>query len=642
MAFKKTELNDYCQSNKIPVNGYQTTITKDGFVSVLTCGDRSFTSKESHPTKKAAENDVATIALETLTLDPTHTIKGELKKVPTESPIISTNTSSTPDSIDPRSGQVSSSPVQNKFDDFRQNGIPYTAVLTSSENPEHVYYSSLLSNYCQVMGLPEPKHKIKDLGQNKYTGSVNIGDKVFTTNDVFSKFEDAKHSVNCIAIKELNILNHLQPQVWQQQQQLRYPGQAFILTPQHQVLTYRPVLHPHFMQPVQAGFLPAHTRIPLVTTPSGIAMMPNKMVTPALYPQYTNLSRMPAPLTTETNTAGTFVGPQVVTHDIKPPPGFSQEILTRQTTGKTSVHTPGQAHVHHPELIPPAAFTQNISLPENTQQSGPAGNKVSATSTYYQVSTTSTNSSQRATTGRPSGQGIISINSAPPLSRPSSTHANAPPLNRPSSTHANSPPLNRPSSTHANTPLLNRPSSTYANSPPLNRPSSTHANPPPLNRSSTHVHGNPPPLSKPSSTHTNTPPLTVSSSHLPASYKQQTSLPAVVNDMSSQIPSSQSSPQPELNYKQLLNEYAQKSKLPMPAYDAEYPTECVGYVGVVEFNGQKYRSTPDKNKKRAQNLAAGEAMRSLSLLANTPTSAVSIKTTPIPGKSINCILTYIS
>ena len=188
---------------------------------------------------------------------------------------------------------------------------------------------------------------------------------------------------------------------------------------------------------------------------------------------------------------------------------------------------------------------------------------------------------------------------------------------------------------------MNRPSSTHANPHPLNRPSSTHANPPPLNRLSS-THANPPPLSKPSSIHTNTPPLTVSSSHLPVSYKQQTPLPTVVNDISSQIPSSQSSPQPEHNYKQLLNEYAQKSKLPLPTYDAEYPTECVGYVGVVEFNGQKYRSTPDKNKKRAQNLAAGEAVRSLNLLANTPTSAVSIKTTPIPGKPINFILTYIS
>ena len=572
MAFKKTELNDFCQSNKIPVSGYQTTVTKDGFVSVLTCGDRSFTSKESHATKKAAENDVATIALETLKLDSTHTINGASKTVPIESPTVSTSASSTPNSIDPRSGQVSPVYTQTKFDDnFRQKGIPYTAVLTSPENPEHKYYSNLLSNYCKTMGLPEPKHKITDLGQNNYTGSVNIGDKVFITSDVFSKFEDAKHAVNCIAIKELNITSHLQPQIWQQQQ-LRYPGQPFVLTPQHQVLTYRPVLHPQFMQPVQAGFLPAHTRIPLVNTPSGVAMIPNRMVTPAFYPQYTNLSRMPAPLTTETNTAGTFVGPQAVTRDIKPPPGFSQELLTRQTAGKTSVHTPEQAHVHHPELMPPAAFTQNTSLPINTQQSGPAGNKVSATST---------NSSQRATTGRPSGQGLFPINSIPSLSRPS-IHANSPPMNGPSSTHANPFPLSRPSSTHTNTPSL------------------------------------------------------MSSSHLPVSYKEQTPLPVVVNDTSSLIPSSQSSPQPELNYKQLLNEYAQKSKLPMPTYDTEYPTECVGYVGVVEFNGQKYRSTPDKNKKKAQNLAAGEAMRSLGLLTNTSTSAVSTKTTPLRGKSMNC------
>ena len=290
---------------------------------------------------------------------------------------------------------------------------------------------------------------------------------------------------------------------------------------------------------------------------------------------------MPAPLTTETNTAGTFVGPQVVTRDIKPPPGFSHKLLTRQTAGKTSVHTPEQAHVHHPELMPPAAFTQNTSLPINTQQSGPAGNKVSATSTNYQVSATSTNSSQRATTGRPSGQELFPINSIPSLSRPS-IHANSPPMNGPSSTHANPFPLSRPSSTHTNAPSL------------------------------------------------------VSSSHLPVSYKEQTPLPVVVNDTSSLIPNSQSSPQPELNYKQLLNEYAQKSKLPIPTYDTEYPTECVGYVGVVEFNGQKYRSTPDKNKKKAQNLAAGEAMRSLGLLTNTSTSAVSTKTTPIRGKSMNC------
>lgn len=62
----KTDLNIFCQSNKISVPIYATECTSDGFKTVLRFDDGLFTSKSCHKTKKEAENDVALVALQAL------------------------------------------------------------------------------------------------------------------------------------------------------------------------------------------------------------------------------------------------------------------------------------------------------------------------------------------------------------------------------------------------------------------------------------------------------------------------------------------------------------------------------------------------------------------------------------------------
>ena len=59
----KTELNLYCQSNKIPLPTYATESTANGFRASLRFDDRVFTSSGCHSTKKEAENDVALVAM---------------------------------------------------------------------------------------------------------------------------------------------------------------------------------------------------------------------------------------------------------------------------------------------------------------------------------------------------------------------------------------------------------------------------------------------------------------------------------------------------------------------------------------------------------------------------------------------------
>jgi dsRNA-specific ribonuclease len=78
--------------------------------------------------------------------------------------------------------------------------------------------------------------------------------------------------------------------------------------------------------------------------------------------------------------------------------------------------------------------------------------------------------------------------------------------------------------------------------------------------------------------------------------------------------------QVEMNYKPILNEFSQKNKYKLPEYDIEYPNDCVGFVGIVELNGVKYRSNVQKNKKSAQNMAAYKAALSLNLVASNKTS----------------------
>ena len=60
----KSKLNLYCQKTHIPVPCYSTKRVSEGFVSTVTVTERTYKSQNAHSTKKAAEDDAASIALQ--------------------------------------------------------------------------------------------------------------------------------------------------------------------------------------------------------------------------------------------------------------------------------------------------------------------------------------------------------------------------------------------------------------------------------------------------------------------------------------------------------------------------------------------------------------------------------------------------
>ena len=60
----KSKLNLYCQKTHIPVPCYLTERVSEGFVSTVTVAERTHKSQNAHSTKKAAEDDAASVAVQ--------------------------------------------------------------------------------------------------------------------------------------------------------------------------------------------------------------------------------------------------------------------------------------------------------------------------------------------------------------------------------------------------------------------------------------------------------------------------------------------------------------------------------------------------------------------------------------------------
>lgn len=60
----KSKLNLYCQKTHIPVPCYSTERVSEGFVSTVTVAERTHKSQNAHSTKKAAEDDAASVAVQ--------------------------------------------------------------------------------------------------------------------------------------------------------------------------------------------------------------------------------------------------------------------------------------------------------------------------------------------------------------------------------------------------------------------------------------------------------------------------------------------------------------------------------------------------------------------------------------------------
>lgn len=623
MAFKKTELNDFCQSNKIQVDGYETRQVADGFLSILKCGKTIFESSRPRPTKKEAENEVAVIALNALKrtrprdhnndrgqLSPSHRLEerggGET--------IAQLPSSLSPNLIDPKSGQKSSP------NHLIRPGVPYTAVPTNTNGglSTQLYVLHLLTQYCQIKGL-HLLHKLKDLGKGKYSAHVAIGDRIFADQTVHDDFDGAKHHVNLLALKELHVEEFLQ----------QYYRTANIIGP---AIRYPvPPTQHCFQLPYMGGAYTPVIRGPIPTN------------APLMYSQvpYTQ------PVPHDDNVGIDNVTKQLsnITLDVA-----KQPLLTTPTSSDNNLLVSNSAVVNVTNnaaavLLSPSDFKQSTAIipptlltstvPTSANNNPPPPLVTSNTGTVHMMTTVG--SPQTHFTSHP-------------LSHPSSSHSPIPYSHPPSS----------PLSSHSSHPLSRTPSSNAT--PPLSNPippSSLPAHPSPvipsamslptrsnLKKDKRTLPSSPVSLVSPSNQSITTtivsttsqilqptPSLPASSVITSSSYPLTSSItnePSITSEVPS-VATVHAVPESEVSYKAILNEYALKHKYTLPVYTTEDPENCVGYVGVADFGGKRYKSAPDKNKKRALNLVAYEVLASLGVVSGnkphpstTPTTSLTI------------------
>ena len=565
----KSDLNNFCQVNKIAVGIYHTTDTPDGFVSVLNCGDKRFISKKRHKSKKEAENDVALVALSELQhLYQTKSTHDHVLNSP-----IDLSNDDTP--VELRSGQVS--PVrllQSGFNDhLRCRGVPHTAVpnfpvQTNFENPQHKIANKQLHSFAEEKGLGAPIYRVTDLGFSKYKAVVKVGNLEFQSFSEHgcSSFEDAKHEATVRALKELGILQ---------------------------------------MTPV--GVLPQY--IYRSTTP----MMINP---PPIGPQWVVYQQRPIYMPFATPPMLTAI-PQSGMSTVQSPPvlhGTSSPLLFPQSsvdqTGLSTSSMPFHSHIPTEQLReshnleckktnPLAQNFQKLSLDQKHIHQFPPDTKHNLQIMQYDHSENIQDKLTDLRLKPPSAfsqEGSMSVH----------TSSNQFPLVSQSKKQVKS--VHRQTFTDP-TDIYTRPPVDSSKKQVKSVHRQTFTDP-------TDIYTRPPvdsskklwsPLSLNKATKSSE-----QGKIIPRSQSKQ----PIDSKTSSTGQSSPTLKPVEPKYKQLLHDYAQRHKIPLPVYETEYPKDCVGYVGTVEICGKKYRSLADKNKKNAHSLAALEALKSLGLVLN--------------------------
>ena len=332
MALNKSELNEYCQTNRIRVEGYNTARGSDGFKSTLTCGERVFTSKNSHSTKKAAENDVALVALEALRISD----RG------------SGSTSTSP----PTRAPVRPVPSTRVNTVQLNDHLPYAAVKPTAglsnavPNKEYGRITSLLSLYCYYNGLLPPKHNIKSLGNDKgYIGSVVIGEDEFKSSWVVTDFNMAKHNANCTAMNELSVIDNLENLGIETD---KFPSYPFTLT---SMLVVSPLPRPVLTPPTLTQ-LPTNLPVSVAPSSNQSRTTPYNQATPPVLPA----SEATPPLLAAKTSPPILFSSQAV------PPILHAVPLTQPSNQATPPILQAAPLTHQATpLLPPSAYAQSTN-----------------------------------------------------------------------------------------------------------------------------------------------------------------------------------------------------------------------------------------------------------------------------------------
>uniref|UniRef100_A0A1X7VG01 DRBM domain-containing protein n=1 Tax=Amphimedon queenslandica TaxID=400682 RepID=A0A1X7VG01_AMPQE len=578
MAFKKTELNDYCQMNKIPMEGYDTRQTRNGFVSSLRCGNILFRSSGSHPTKKSAENDVASVALRELrSRDPVDPKSGQVSEAIDKTEDFAAkanqNFGPTPAQYFPPSPNKNFGAMPQIPSPVKAT-VPCTAVPTGLKS-DYERVNQLLIRYCHLNQIPI-WHKVSNNGSNRHNAMVRIGDKEYADPNEHPSFDEAKHSVNMLAMKELRV-----------EEFLRQAAAG-------QMPPVMPALH-YIQQPL----------------PTNNTHLPNN---PGPVPYYTQ------PVLAPTSVGSHPVVGATAHHQYKdnsPPVNSSSEGLLISRGGNDGTFVHNQRVQLDGSMDTPVSDNSIVSVSWNQ-------GVLLTPDAFIQAANTSKpvlSNHQQSIASKPNASTItptVNVTSKPISSIPS-THSSVVP---PGST---APPPLPPVTLPSPTSLLTIP--TFPASLPLptrnnakkkrnNAESPTEQFKPPLNSSS---------------------PSLMASSSIPQASNNQgvTSLnivpshsfPVSVPSHSPSVPTEETGGggTVEMYYKQVLNDYVQKQRLPLPLFTTEYPENSLGYIGIVTLDGVEYRSPPDKNKKRALNLAAREALVSHGVIRDAEPSLPSVQ-----------------
>ncbi len=209
----KSQLNLFCQKSRMDVPCYTTERTQDGFVSSVTVGGRHHRSNMAHYTKKSAEDDAASAALEAILLDhPDCSSVSEMiewadkhrgtrpyhgsPQVPIVQRISTTTTT----------GRSTMPSQQNPLPNGGSGTSPRAA---TGSTPELAVRKSndqaMLEEFCSTRGIGEPEYHVCRKKPNLYTATVTIGDEVYTTEQEYEDFGTAKDCCTSLAIAALGI-----------------------------------------------------------------------------------------------------------------------------------------------------------------------------------------------------------------------------------------------------------------------------------------------------------------------------------------------------------------------------------------------------------------------------------------------------
>ena len=556
MAFKKTELNDYCQANKVSVEGYDTRQVQGGFVSSLRCGDAVFKSTRSHPTKKAAENDVASVALEAIKSRGLGSQVSRDEVDPRSGQASETNHRS--ESYLPKSGQIfetrSGQGYNISTDKFStpilsspiKPAVPCTAVPTDLQSDKE-RVTQILTRYCQLKVIPF-WHSVKEMGKNRYTAMVRVGDREINDPMEHDSFEAAKHSVNILAMKEFKVEEFLREYREAQLRQQLFQQPA---PPPTNVLNATGLVYPYNAAPGYQQY----------TEPLPLAMQAPSSVLVA------RGGGAAGGIKHEVQLDGSSISTESDSKKVVNPPS-SSFLKSQDTPSYASVSNKAPNQL----LLTPNAFK---ILPADSQPTSLASNLQQLSSSSLPLNSLPVTNQSSFKPIQPSPRPRLTLVTPSPNPLPSAASLPTSSLTIPSfPASLPLPTRNNAKKKNVNSPTGHSPLSLAASIPSTASHNSNPAVPVSITSSTTHSHIAPSPS-------------------LPISATESTS---------------------ELYYKQMLNDYIQKHRLPVPVYSAEYSPDSVGYIGIVKLGGVEYQSPPDKNKKRALNLAARAALVSRGII----------------------------